>query len=258
MEPITPDYAAARYASLHKRGIVITGGASGIGAEMVRGFHAQGARVDFLDIDVEAAEALCAALPGVRFHHCDLRDLTGLQATLKAIEAERGPIEVLINNAARDTRQRFEEITPQDWREALGANLDHQFFASQTAAAFMKGRKAGNIILMGSVSWMRGRPGMAGYTTAKAAINGLTRTMSRELGPDNIRVNCVVPGAILTERQIKLWLTPEMDRDILAAQALKFRLDASHVARLVLFLASDESSGCTGTNFVCDAGLTAN
>lgn len=251
-------YRNAVYATLEGAGVVITGGASGIGAEYVRAFAAQGARVDFLDIGEEAGAALQREFPESRFRCCDLLDIETLRNTISTIEAERGAIAVLINNAARDQRQAMDEIEPAHWREALAVNLDHQFFASQAVARAMKARGKGAIILTGSVSWMRGRPGMAGYTTAKAAINGLNRTLARELGVDGIRVNCIVPGAILTERQEKLWLTPELDQQFRDLQALKFRLDAGHVARLALFLASDESAGCTGANFIVDAGLTAN
>ena len=255
---MTTAYDHVRYASLAGAGILITGGASGIGAALVTAFTAQGARVDFLDIDTAAGTALAAATPGAAFHACDLTDTPTLRAVIDRIEAERGPIGVLVNNAARDERQAFDSIEPEHWHRALAANLDHQFFATQAVARHMRPRGAGAIIMTGSVSWMRGRPGMAGYTTAKAAINGLTRTLARELGADGIRVNCIVPGAVLTERQKALWLTPEMDRQFIELQALKFRLDATHVARLALFLASEEAAGCTGANFVVDAGLTAN
>jgi NAD(P)-dependent dehydrogenase (short-subunit alcohol dehydrogenase family) len=140
----------------------------------------------------------------------------------------------------------------------LAVNLDHQFFATQAVAPGMAAAGGGAVILFGSISWMRGRPGMVAYTAAKAAINGMTRTLARELGPQSIRVNCIVPGAIRTERQAALWRTPEIDRQFLELQALKFHLDASHVARMALFLASDQAAACTGQNFIVDAGLTLN
>ena len=140
----------------------------------------------------------------------------------------------------------------------LALNLDHQFFATQAVAKAMAAAGGGSVIMLGSISWMRGRPGMVGYTTAKAAINGMTKTLARELGPSGIRVNCIVPGAIVTERQLKLWTTPEPNQQFIDLQALKFRLDASHVARMALFLGSDESAGATGANFIVDAGLTQN
>jgi NAD(P)-dependent dehydrogenase (short-subunit alcohol dehydrogenase family) len=251
------DYATARYASLKDASVVITGGASGIGAEMVRAFAAQEARVAFLDVD-EANGAAIAAETGAAFEPCDVTDIPALRATLARIEARQDGVAVLVNNAGKDDRHTMESVEPDYWRRALALNLDHQFFATQALAPGMAARGGGSVILLGSISWMRGRPGFVGYTTAKAAINGMTKTLARELGPSGVRVNCLVPGAILTERQQKLWLTPELNQQFIDLQALKFRLDASHVARLALFLASAESAGCTGANFVVDAGLTQN
>lgn len=250
-------YSSVRYRSLCGRSVLITGGAAGIGAEMVGAFAAQQSRVVFLDVDRDRGEPHARAT-GSRFVPCDLLDLDALRAAVAQIEAEQGGIDVLVNNAGRDDRQNFATVEPADWRRMLGLNLDHHFFASQAVAPGMARRGSGSIIMLGSVSWMRGRPGMAGYSTAKAAINGLTRTLARELGPAGIRVNCIVPGAILTERQRTQWLTPELDAEFVKLQALKFRLTPLHVARLALFLGSDESQGCTGANFVIDAGLTQN
>ncbi|MEX6505971.1 SDR family NAD(P)-dependent oxidoreductase [Jiella sp. M17.18] len=256
---IAPTSAAAYetvcYASLDGRSVLITGGASGIGEAMVTAFAAQGARVAFVDIDA-AAGAQVAERTGARFLPCDVTDIPALREAIAAVAAEAGGIDVLVNNAGKDDRHRMDEVEPDYWRRALSLNLDHQFFATQAAAKSMAERGGGSVIMLGSVSWMRGMPGMVGYTTAKAAINGMTRTLSRELGPSGIRVNCIVPGAILTERQKALWLTPEADAEFIRLQALKFRLDAGHVARLALFLGSDESAGCTGANFVVDAGLS--
>ena len=166
---------------------------------------------------------------------------------------------MLINNAGKDDRQEFEAIEPADWRRLLALESRSSVLRepSRIGEAWRR-RSGGSIIMMGSVSWMRGRPGMATYTTAKAAINGMTRTLARELGPKGVRVNCIVPGAILTERQRKLWLTPELDAQFIELQALKFRLTAEHVAKMALFLGSDESAGCTGANFMVDGGLTQN
>lgn len=250
------DYRTARYGSLAGQGVLVTGGASGIGAELVRAFALQGARVTFLDRDRDAGMAL-AAETEARFLPCDLRDIPALRTAVAAAEAE-APIEALVNNAGRDDRHDLFTIEPEYWRERLALNLDHQFFATQAAARSMAARGHGSVILMGSVSWMRGRPGMAGYTAAKAAIHGLTKTLSRELGPMGIRVNCIVPGAIETPRQQALWVTPELNQRFLDDQALKFRLDASHVARMALFLASDQSTGCTGADFRVDAGIVQN
>jgi NAD(P)-dependent dehydrogenase (short-subunit alcohol dehydrogenase family) len=257
---MTADYSSVTYRSLAGRHVLITGGASGIGAAMVEAFLAQAARVSFIDIDDRAAAGLLAgaSAASLAYYRCDLRDIATLRAVIDRIEQERGPLEVLVNNAAQDDRHELFEVEPAYWNNALALNLNHQFFASQAVARGMAERGAGSIILLGSVSWMRGRPGLVAYTTAKAAINGLVRTLARELGPKGIRVNCLVPGAILTERQQALWLTPEKNQQFLDLQALKFRLDPAHVARLALFLASDESAGCTGANFIVDAGLTQN
>jgi len=245
------DYSSVRYASLAGRGVLITGGASGIGAEMVKAFVAQGARVSFIDID----DAEAAKSQGARYLHCDVTDIAALRAAVAQVEAT-GPIDVLINNAARDDRHAMETVEPEGWRRTLALNLDHQFFATQAVRDGMIARQRGAIIMMGSVSWMRSRPGMVGYTTAKAAINGLTKTLARELGPHGIRENCIVPGAVRTPRQDALWRTPEVERDIAAAQALKVDLNGSHVARMALFLASDEAGGSTGANFLVDAGIS--
>ncbi len=245
-----------RYHSLEGRSVLITGGASGIGGAMVEAFAAQGARVSFIDID-EAAGASMAARTGARFVPCDITDIAALRAVVADIEQASG-IDTLINNAGKDDRQVVGEVEPESWRRMLALNLDHQFFASQAVAPAMMARGQGSIIMLGSISWMRGRPGMVSYTTSKAAINGLTRTLAREYGPGGVRVNCIVPGAILTDRQATLWLTPELNQQFIDLQALKFRLTADHVARMALFLASDESAGCTGANFVVDAGLTQN
>ena len=254
------NYDSVRYRSLAGKGIVITGGASGIGAAMVEAFAVQGALVDFLDIDEDAAKTLISNLDGkpVRFHRCDVTDTASLRCTLAAVEEGSGPIHTLVNNAARDDRHPIEAVEPGYWNENLAINLNHHFFATQAVAPAMARRGTGSIIMLGSVAWMRGRPGLVAYTTAKAAINGLTRTLARELGENGIRVNCIVPGAIATERQARLWRTPALEQEFFERQALKLRLDASHVARMALFLASDEAAGCTAQNFIVDAGITVN
>jgi NAD(P)-dependent dehydrogenase (short-subunit alcohol dehydrogenase family) len=250
-------YDTVRYGSLEGRNVLITGGASGIGEEMVKAFAAQGAKVSFIDID-EAAGAATASATGASFHACDVTDIAQLRDTIKRIEDRVGAIGSLINNAGKDDRHAFADVEPEYWRRALSLNLDHQFFATQAVSAKMAEAGTGSVIMLGSISWMRGRPGMVGYTTSKAAINGMTKTLARELGTSGIRVNCIVPGAIVTERQLALWTSPEQNQQFIDLQALKFRLNASHVARMALFLASDESGGCTGANFVVDAGLTQN
>ncbi|WP_447530156.1 SDR family NAD(P)-dependent oxidoreductase [Vreelandella sp. TE19] len=253
------DYRDVTYQSLNDKRVIISGGGSGIGAELVKAFIAQGARVAFLDIDTDAGEELVRALgPKATFHACDIRDIERLQAVVKEIEAAQGPTQILINNAGLDDRHSIEDITPEYWDNCQAINLRHHVFATQSVLPAMKAAGTGAIINLGSISWMRGRPGMVGYTAAKAAINGLTRTLAQELGEHGIRVNSLVPGAILTPRQERLWLTPEVNQRFLDLQALKFRLQADDVARMALFLGSEESRGCTGQNFIVDAGLTLN
>ncbi len=247
----------AHYPSLARASVLVTGGATGLGADVVRAMRTQGAQVGVLDIDAEAGAEL-AAETGAHFRRADMRDLEALPQVISQLADATGPFSVLVNNAARDDRHDFANLTPDYWRECLATNLSHHVFAAQAVAPGMAAAGGGSIINMGSISWMRGRPGMLGYTTAKAAIHGLTRTLAQELGPQGIRVNSVVPGAILTERQAKLWLTPEKNAEFLALQALKFRLEPKHVTPMVLFLASDASAGCTGQDFIVDAGLTLN
>jgi NAD(P)-dependent dehydrogenase (short-subunit alcohol dehydrogenase family) len=254
---MTSPYDSVRYTSLEHRSVLITGGASGIGLALVEAFVQQGSRVSFLDIDAIAGASV-AERTGARFIACDLLDIDALRAAVREVEAAQQGIDVLINNAGKDDRQELASIEPADWRRLLALNLDHQFFASQAVAPGMAARSGGSIIMLGSVSWMRGRPGMAGYTTSKGAINGLTRTLARELGPSGVRVNCIVPGAILTERQRKLWRTPALDAQFIELQSLKSPITAEHVAKVALFLGSDESAGCTGANFIVDGGLTQN
>jgi D-xylose 1-dehydrogenase len=171
------------------------------------------------------------------------------------VQQDWGPIRVLVNNAARDDRHKMEDVTPAYWDENLATNLRHQFFAAQAVAPGMAAAGGGSIINLGSISWMRGRPAMVGYTTSKAAVGGMTRVLARELGDRNIRVNAIVPGAVVTERQAALWNTPEAEREFLDQQCLKFRLSVDDIARTALFLASEEARGITGQNLIVDAGL---
>ena len=247
---------AATYPSLQGRLALVTGGGSGIGAAIVERLCAQGVRVAFIDVDDAASLRLVAQLAGQAFYRrCDLTDTGALLATVASLVQEHGPVTVLVNNAARDDRHAFDAVTSESWDQALAVNLKHQFFATQAVVPAMAEAGGGSVIMMGSISWMRGREGMVCYTTSKAAINGLTRTLARELGPRSIRVNCVVPGAIVTERQRRLWRTPEESARFLELQCLKFELGPDEVASMALFLASDESRGCTGQNFVVDAGI---
>jgi NAD(P)-dependent dehydrogenase (short-subunit alcohol dehydrogenase family) len=248
---------AASYPSLAGRIAFVSGGGSGIGAFIVTRLAQQDCKVAFCDVADAASQALVAKLaPAVaRYHRCDVRDIVALRAVLAAVEKEWGPITVLVNNAARDDRHAMESVTPEYWDDALAVNLRHHFFAAQAVAPGMARAGGGSVINLGSVSWMRGVPGMVAYTASKAAINGLTRTLARELGPQNIRVNAIVPGAIDTPRQRQLWIGAEKEREFLAQQCLKFRLDEDDVARGVLFLASDDARGITGHNLMIDAGL---
>jgi NAD(P)-dependent dehydrogenase (short-subunit alcohol dehydrogenase family) len=246
----------ARYPDLEGRTVFVSGGATGIGAAFVRAFAAQGARVAFVDVADAPAQALARELGSdVRYFRCDVRDIAALRATLASAAQALGVVRVLVNNAARDDRHAEADVTPEYWDDALAVNLRHHFFAAQAVAPAMGEAGGGAIINLGSVAWQRGRPGLPAYTTAKAAIMGLTRTLARAYGAMNVRVNSIVPGAIVTERQKALWLTPEKEREFLDQQCLKFRLSESDVARTALFLASEEARGITGQGLVVDAGL---
>jgi NAD(P)-dependent dehydrogenase (short-subunit alcohol dehydrogenase family) len=245
----------AVYPSLAGKTVVITGGGSGIGAVMVEGFSRQKSRVFFLDVaDSESKELVTRLGNGVQFLNTDVTNLEALRASLADIEAKAGPVSVLVNNAANDDRHKFEEVTPVYWEQRLAVNLRHIFFGSQFVSAGMKKAGGGSIINLGSVSWHSAIADLSNYETAKAGIEGLTRAMARDLGESNIRVNCVVPGAIRTPRQMKLWHTPEEEAKILAQQCLKARVDPEHVTAMVLFLASDDARMCTAHNYWVDAG----
>jgi D-xylose 1-dehydrogenase len=249
------------YSSLRGRTVFISGGSSGIGAELVRAFAQQGSHVAFCGTKAGGGDALIAELTQAGhaaplYEACDVRDIPALQAMLDRVAQHFGPIQVLVNNAGRDDRHALDELTPDYWDNCLAINLRHQVFATQTVARQLKAAAlGGSIINMGSISWMRGRPNLIAYTTSKAAISGMTRSLARELGEAGIRVNALVPGAIVTERQTQLWRSPEEDQKFIDLQCLKFRLDSTHVARSTLFLASDDSDGITGQNLIVDAGL---
>jgi NAD(P)-dependent dehydrogenase (short-subunit alcohol dehydrogenase family) len=249
----------AIYPSLRDRVVLVTGGASGIGAEEVTQFARQGAKVAFLDVSDDAARQLSdtlgqESLPRPHYVHCDLKDIPAVQAAIAEIAGRLGPITVLVNNAANDQRHKFEDVTVEFWDERMATNLRHQFFTIQAVAPMMRAAGGGSIINFGSISWHTSQGGMPAYTTAKAGIEGLTKGMARDLGPHGIRVNCVIPGWIMTQRQIDLWLTPEAEANLLQAQCLKAKLVPADVARMVLWLASDDSRMCSSQLWIVDGG----
>ncbi len=249
----------ARYPSLQARPVLITGGASGIGAAMVEQFSLQGAKVAFLDVATEPAEKLIRSLDGRSAHQplfvqCDVTDIFALQTAIRHVENSLGTIRVLVNNAANDDRHDVKDVTPEYWDNRMNVNLRHHFFTIQALSPGMKSAGGGSVINMSSIAWMIPSTGLPAYVTAKAAIIGLTRAMAHELGAANIRVNSVLPGAVLTDRQQRLWWTPEYEAEIMGRQALKRCLVPSDVARTVLFLASDDSAAITSQNLIVDGG----
>jgi len=249
----------ARYPSLKDKAVLITGGATGIGESLVTHFARQGARVAFLDIQDEAAEALVEALVAegcVRpvYRYCDLTDVGELQRAAADVIGALGTVDVLVNNAANDQRHRIEEVTEEYWDRSMAVNLRPQFFMIQAVLPAMRKAGRGVIVNMSSICWMIPSTGVPLYIAAKAAIVGLTRTLAHELGPENIRVNAVLPGAIATEKQKRLVYSPEYKAEIMASQALKRDILPEDVARLVLFLAADDSSGITNQSYVVDGG----
>ena len=245
----------AIYPSLKDRTVFVSGGASGIGEAIVRGFAAQGAKVGFVDIADDAAVKLIAELgPSVHFEHCDITDIAALRNAIAAIRKALGPITVLVNNAAHDQRHTIDEVTPEFFDDRIAVNLKHQFFAAQAIYPDMKAANNGSIVNLGSSAWMNATPNLPIYSASKAGVLGLTRALARDLGGYNIRVNSVMPGWTMTQRQIDLWLTPEAEKTLLERQCLKRKLYPDDVARLVLFLASDDASGCTNQNYIIDGG----
>lgn len=248
----------AIYPSLRGKRVLITGGGSGIGAGLVEAFVRQGARVHFVDVAVQDSEELLASLSGAevppRFQRCDLTDLDAVKSTINGIIAAEGGIDVLVNNAANDDRHKVEEVTPEYWDNRMAVNLRHLFFAAQAVAPSMKANGGGAIVNLGSISWHLALPEIALYQTAKAAIEGMTRALARDLGEDNIRVTCVVPGGVKTPRQMRLWHNPEEEARMLGLQCLKQRVEPRDIAAMVLFLASDDARLCTAHNYFVDAG----
>jgi D-xylose 1-dehydrogenase len=251
--------AYARYPSLDGRTVFITGGATGIGAELVTQFTQQSARVAFVDVHDQAAAELVAKLraeAGVEpwFRRCDVSDIGQLQAGIAACAEALGPVQVLVNNAATDERRPIGEVTQQFWDSMMQVNLRSFFFAAQAVAPDMCNLRSGSIINLGSITWRAGFANVSVYATSKAAIEGLTRSQARDLGPYGVRANCLIPGWTMTQRQLADWVTPEAEREIDRAQCLPGRVMPADVARLALWLAADDSRMCTGQTWVVDGG----
>lgn len=252
---------AALYSDLAGQVVVVTGGAAGIGAAIVQAFADQGCRVALLDIDVARGEALereiCSRDRGeAAFFPCDLTDIDALRSTIRAVQTRLGPIDALINNAAHDERHQTLEVTEEYWDGRIAVNLKHQFFAAQAVLPDMIARGRGSILNLGSTSWMIGQGGMAAYTASKSAVLGLTRSLARDFGAHGVRVNALAPGWIMTERQLALWVTPETEKELYEKQCLKRRLVPVDIARVAVFLTSEEASAITNQQYVVDGGWT--
>ncbi len=253
-----PERSHALYPSLSGKTVLVSGGASGIGEGIVRAFAAQRAKVGYVDIQADAGTALAAEVRAsggnVRFVQADVTDIAALKGAIAEIAGELGPITVLVNNAADDTRHDWRNETPQSWDARIAVNLKHYFFAIQTVAPGMIESGGGSIVNFSSISWMVGSRDLPVYMTAKAATVGLTRSLARELGKHRIRVNTVLPGWVMTERQLTLWVNEEAERLLDERQCLPDRLQPDDLARMVLFLASDDSAMCTSQSFIVDGG----
>lgn len=245
----------ATYPSLRGQVAFVSGGATGLGAEFVAQLAAQGVRVGFVDVQDDAGNALAERVGGL-YRHCDVRDVAALQDAITATGERLGPVTVLVNNAANDERQSVETLSEQEWDEFLAVNLRHHFFATQAVVPMMRAAGRGSVVNLGSISAHIDLMDLPVYITAKAGIEGLTRTLARELGPDGIRVNCVLPGWVMTDRQLTHWVTPEAEASIQRNQCLPQKLYPADVARLVLWLAAEDSRSCTAQRWVVDAGWT--
>ena len=254
----TAEPVFATYPSLAKRTAFVSGGASGLGAEFVSQLAGQGARVAFVDVDVERGRSLERALlhsgSEVYFQECDVRDVPALQAAIARSAERLGPIRILVNNAANDHRDGVAEVDVALWDDRIAVNVRHHFFAAQAVAEMMRDSGGGSIINLGSISAHIDLMDLPGYITAKAGVEGLTRTLAREYGPWHIRVNCIIPGWIMTEKQLTEWVTPEAEQSIARNQCLPDKLYPEDVARLLLWLAADDSRSCTAQRWVVDGG----
>jgi NAD(P)-dependent dehydrogenase (short-subunit alcohol dehydrogenase family) len=249
---------AAIYSDLEGQLVLVTGGGSGIGESIVRRFAGQKCKVAFIDVAQAPSEALAKELVSqgheVRFEHTDLRDIDALRAAIGRIRQAMGPVNILINNAANDERHATPDVTPEYWDDRIAVNIRHQFFAAQAVLPDMTAARRGVIVNFGSISWMIGQGGMAAYTVSKSAVLGLTRSLARDYGPYNIRVNAIAPGWIMTQRQIDNWLTPDALRELERRQCLKRKIMPDEIARFTVFLASEEASACTNQQYVVDGG----
>ncbi|MBL0405555.1 SDR family oxidoreductase [Microvirga aerilata] len=249
----------AIYPSLRDKVVLITGGGSGIGASHVEEFCAQGAKVGFIDINRPAAEAVVAKVADAgharpTFFETDLRDIEAVKDSIRQFTGSVGDVDILLNNAAHDERHQIEDVTVEYWDDRIAVNLRHQFFAAQAVAPGMIRKRKGSIINFGSLSWRIGMGGMPVYVTAKAGVEGLTRGLARDLGPHDVRVNCIIPGWVMTQRQLDLWVTPEAEKEIEQKQCLKSKVYPADIARMALWLAAEDSRMCTNQTFVVDGG----
>lgn len=246
---------AAVYSDLSGQVVIVTGGAAGIGEAIVRAFIAQGCRVGVLDIDAARGARLEAELgASSRFVACDVTDIAALKAAIQAVREAFGPVDVLVNNAAHDERHATLDVTEDYWDGRMAVNLKHQFFAAQAVLPDMMAAGRGSIVNLGSCSWIIGQGGMAAYTASKSAVLGLTRSLARDFGEYGVRVNAVAPGWIMTERQLELWVTPETEKSIYENQCLKRRLVPDDIARMVVFLSTEDASAITNQHYVVDGG----
>jgi NAD(P)-dependent dehydrogenase (short-subunit alcohol dehydrogenase family) len=246
------------YPSLQNKRVVVTGGGTGIGAAIVEAFARQAAHVAFIDIAAVESRELERKLAGgttsPRYYDCDLTDIDAVDRVFPRIRSHLGRIDILINNAANDDRHGIEQTSADYWEERIAVNLRHYFFCARAVSAEMKAARSGTIINLGSISWHLGLPDLSIYQTAKAGIEGMTRALARDLGVYSVRVNCVVPGAVRTPRQMRLWHTPDEEARILGQQCLKSRVEPHDIAAMILFLASDDARMCTAHEYFVDAG----
>ncbi len=253
---VEPVFAGVQYHSLREARVLVTGGAGGIGADIVRAFAAQGSQVGFVDLDVAAGKALAAATPNTHFEPCDVRDVAALRAALAALQQRLGGVDVLVNNVANDQRHAIDEVTPEYFDERIALNLRPHYFAIQAVLPALRAHGGGAIVNIGSGSWRTKTPQLSVYVTAKSAMTGLTRSLARDLGSQGIRVNCVVPGWVMTQRQLALWVDEAGEQAMDANHCIPGRIVGADIAHMVLFLAADTSRMITAQEFVVDGGWT--